>query len=181
MIFKVRCALVFCDSLFILANRHSIVKSFFEIFLMMISNAEGGVRTHVPLRTNGFQDRLVMTTSIPLHIQNITVLCGSATFCVLYICNVPVRVATKVTTADKTIYYRKNLNLSRFILKIVNSHLNFNLSYQFVIKQGEFALFIKIFLRIIIATRKYRMAIFYRPLFECVGFIPLSAAREFLV
>ena len=29
-------------------------------------NGEGGIRTHVPLRTNGFQDRLVMTTSIPL-------------------------------------------------------------------------------------------------------------------
>ena len=30
-------------------------------------NGEGGIRTHVPLRTNGFQDRLVMTTSIPLR------------------------------------------------------------------------------------------------------------------
>ena len=30
-------------------------------------NGEGGIRTHVPLRTNGFQDRLVMTTSIPLQ------------------------------------------------------------------------------------------------------------------
>ena len=30
-------------------------------------NGEGGIRTHAPLRTNGFQDRLVMTTSIPLH------------------------------------------------------------------------------------------------------------------
>ena len=33
-------------------------------------NGEGGIRTHAPLRTNGFQDRLVMTTSIPLHIFN---------------------------------------------------------------------------------------------------------------
>ena len=33
-----------------------------------IFNGEGGIRTHAPLRTNGFQDRLVMTTSIPLHI-----------------------------------------------------------------------------------------------------------------
>ena len=33
-------------------------------------NAEGGIRTHVPSRTNGFQDRLGMTTSIPLHILN---------------------------------------------------------------------------------------------------------------
>ncbi len=32
-------------------------------------NGEGGIRTHAPLRTNGFQDRLVMTTSIPLHIN----------------------------------------------------------------------------------------------------------------
>ena len=32
-------------------------------------NGEGGIRTHAPFRTNGFQDRLVMTTSIPLHIS----------------------------------------------------------------------------------------------------------------
>ena len=32
-----------------------------------ISSGEGGIRTHAPLRTNGFQDRLVMTTSIPLR------------------------------------------------------------------------------------------------------------------
>ena len=31
------------------------------------ASGEGGIRTHAPLRTNGFQDRLVMTTSIPLH------------------------------------------------------------------------------------------------------------------
>ena len=30
-------------------------------------NGESGIRTHAPLRTNGFQDRLVMTTSISLH------------------------------------------------------------------------------------------------------------------
>ena len=35
------------------------------VFLM---SGEDGIRTHVPLRTNGFQDRLVMTTSIPLRI-----------------------------------------------------------------------------------------------------------------
>ena len=34
-----------------------------------LANAEGGIRTLVPSRTNGFQDRLVMTTSIPLHIK----------------------------------------------------------------------------------------------------------------
>ena len=30
-------------------------------------SGEDGIRTHVPVRTNGFQDRLVMTASIPLH------------------------------------------------------------------------------------------------------------------
>ena len=35
---------------------------------LLESNGEGGIRTHAPLRTNGFQDRLVMTTSIPLHL-----------------------------------------------------------------------------------------------------------------
>ena len=35
-------------------------------FLGSVSG-EGGIRTHAPLRTNGFQDRLVMTTSIPLR------------------------------------------------------------------------------------------------------------------
>ena len=33
----------------------------------VLQNGEGGIRTHAPFRTNGFQDRLVMTTSIPLH------------------------------------------------------------------------------------------------------------------
>ena len=33
----------------------------------VLLSGEDGIRTHVPLRTNGFQDRLVMTTSIPLH------------------------------------------------------------------------------------------------------------------
>ena len=30
-------------------------------------SGEGGIRTHAPFRTNGFQDRLVMTASIPLQ------------------------------------------------------------------------------------------------------------------
>ena len=38
------------------------------VFLM---SGEDGIRTHVPLRTNGFQDRLVMTTSIPLHVSHL--------------------------------------------------------------------------------------------------------------
>ena len=40
---------------------------FGQLGYFSIKNGEGGIRTHAPLRTNGFQDRLVMTTSIPLH------------------------------------------------------------------------------------------------------------------
>ena len=42
--------------------------TFFCKFLFSTSG-ESGIRTHAPLRTNGFQDRLVMTTSISLHIH----------------------------------------------------------------------------------------------------------------
>ena len=40
---------------------------FKKFFILYLTNGESGIRTHAPLRTNGFQDRLVMTTSIPLH------------------------------------------------------------------------------------------------------------------
>ena len=60
-----------CDSLFILSKCFSFVKNFFHFLLYLCFKAKesagGGIRTHAPLRTNGFQDRLVMTTSIPLH------------------------------------------------------------------------------------------------------------------
>ena len=39
-----------------------------SLWLRSTVSGESGIRTHAPLRTNGFQDRLVMTTSIPLHI-----------------------------------------------------------------------------------------------------------------
>ena len=48
----------FCQELFRLFS-----KSF-----LFLASGESGIRTHAPLRTNGFQDRLVMTTSISLHI-----------------------------------------------------------------------------------------------------------------
>lgn len=32
-----------------------------------IFSGEDGIRTHAPVKTNGFQDRRVMTTSLPLH------------------------------------------------------------------------------------------------------------------
>ncbi len=40
----------------------------FICYAPLAYSGEGGIRTHAPLRTNGFQDRLVMTTSIPLHV-----------------------------------------------------------------------------------------------------------------
>ena len=41
---------------------------FKSFFIMYLTSGESGIRTHAPLRTNGFQDRLFMTTSISLHI-----------------------------------------------------------------------------------------------------------------
>ena len=38
-------------------------------FIFILNSGESGIRTHAPLRTNGFQDRLVMTTSISLHVH----------------------------------------------------------------------------------------------------------------
>ena len=61
-----------CDSLIILSKCFSFVKNFFHFLLYLCFKAKesagGGIRTHAPLRTNGFQDRLVMTTSIPLRV-----------------------------------------------------------------------------------------------------------------
>ena len=39
------------------------------LFIFILNSGESGIRTHAPLRTNGFQDRLVMTTSISLHMH----------------------------------------------------------------------------------------------------------------
>ena len=36
--------------------------------LTVFSGGGSGIRTHAPFRTNGFQDRLVMTTSISLRV-----------------------------------------------------------------------------------------------------------------
>ncbi len=40
----------------------------YQAFRDLRFGGAGGIRTHVPLRTNGFQDRLVMTTSIQLRV-----------------------------------------------------------------------------------------------------------------
>ena len=49
----------FCQELF----------STFSKSFLFLTSGESGIRTHAPLRTNGFQDRLVMTTSISLHMH----------------------------------------------------------------------------------------------------------------
>ena len=36
---------------------------------VVLISGEDGIRTHAPVKTNGFQDRPVMTTSVPLHIH----------------------------------------------------------------------------------------------------------------
>ena len=41
---------------------------FGQLGYFSIKNGEGGIRTHAPFRTNGFQDRLVMTASISLQV-----------------------------------------------------------------------------------------------------------------
>ena len=41
-------------------------------------SGEDGIRTHVPVKANGFQDRLVMTTSIPLH--NLSIFASDVVF-----------------------------------------------------------------------------------------------------
>ena len=60
---------VFCRSLSrqLIHNTFMAIKSqpLFSLFLTAQSG-EDGIRTHVPRRANGFQDRLVMAASIPL-------------------------------------------------------------------------------------------------------------------
>ena len=52
---------------------YQVLTFFQKFFIMYLTSGESGIRTHVPLRTNGFQDRLVMTTSISLHMLFIVV------------------------------------------------------------------------------------------------------------
>ena len=68
--------------------------------------AGSGIRTHAPLRANGFQDRLVMTTSISLHIQ----FCRRA---------LPDRLIIPHTDSDCQVYVKKRAGLPLFFLKKV--------------------------------------------------------------
>ena len=58
----------FSEAFYIISRCFSFVKNFFS-FIFILNSGESGIRTHAPLRTNGFQDRLVMTTSISLHMH----------------------------------------------------------------------------------------------------------------
>ena len=59
---------LFSEAFYIISRCFSFVKNFFKI-IFILNSGESGIRTHAPLRTNGFQDRLVMTTSISLHMH----------------------------------------------------------------------------------------------------------------
>ena len=70
-----------------------------------VFSGEDGIRTHVPVRTNGFQDRLVMTASIPLRIG----------FFVLRI--------DLFISREQMIYYQKGLPVSMTFRDFFNFYL----------------------------------------------------------
>ena len=73
LLFSISNGLNYNSSFLVLSSLFFIFFSFFLMFFfhfqLVKTNGESGIRTHAPLRTNGFQDRLVMTTSISLHIE----------------------------------------------------------------------------------------------------------------
>ena len=73
---------------------------------VLFPGAGSGIRTHAPLRANGFQDRLVMTASISLHI----LFCRRA---------LPDRLIIPHTGGDCQVYVKKRAGLSPFFLKKV--------------------------------------------------------------
>ena len=76
-------------------------------------SGEGGIRTHAPLRTNGFQDRLVMTTSIPLR------------NCLIIISQQGINVKHLFLFFFKKFKVRKTLYLSRFNSFILIDFINY--------------------------------------------------------
>ena len=59
-----------CGGATLLVTHHPAIFSGMKSFLSdspVLCYAGGGIRTHVAVTPNGFQDRLVMTSSIPLH------------------------------------------------------------------------------------------------------------------
>ncbi len=41
------------------------------IYQVVSISGEDGIRTHAPVKTNGFQDRPVMTASVPLRVMSV--------------------------------------------------------------------------------------------------------------
>ncbi len=53
-----------------LSTSPKVIINVITIQFQAFDGREGGIRTHVGLHPNGFQDRPVMTASVPLAIQN---------------------------------------------------------------------------------------------------------------
>ena len=106
----------FCQELFRLFS-----KSF-----LFLTSGESGIRTHAPLRTNGFQDRLVMTTSISLHIMFFNIFCA-------------------VLSAHVVFYHQISpLSITNLIFFSKNWTYSFNFCYMSIFT-GIFTLFYSLF------------------------------------
>ena len=81
--------------------------------IIPFKNGEGGIRTHAPFRTNGFQDRLVMTTSIPLHIQlpvtRTGIILSLLFFCVNHFFHF---ILYFINMASNLLFYPKNITIN---------------------------------------------------------------------
>ena len=98
----------------------------FQKFLFSSNSGESGIRTHAPLRTNGFQDRLVMTTSISLHIMFFNIFCA-------------------VLSAHVVFYHQISpLSITNLIFFSKNWTYSFNFCYMSIFT-GIFTLFYSLF------------------------------------
>ena len=108
---------------FMLSSTFSI---FLKVFILYLTNGESGIRTHAPLRTNGFQDRLVMTTSISLHIMFFNIFCA-------------------VLSAHVVFYHQISpLSITNLIFFSKNWTYSFNFCYMSIFT-GIFTLFCSLF------------------------------------
>ena len=99
---------------------------FKSFFIMYLTSGESGIRTHAPLRTNGFQDRLVMTTSISLHIMFFNIFCA-------------------VLSAHVVFYHQISpLSITNLIFFSKNWTYSFNFCYMSIFT-GIFTLFCSLF------------------------------------
>ena len=100
--------------------------TFLKVFILYLTNGESGIRTHAPLRTNGFQDRLVMTTSISLHIMFFNIFCT-------------------VLSAHVVFYHQISpLSITNLIFFSKNWTYSFNFCYMSIFT-GIFTLFCSLF------------------------------------